>query len=510
MEAAERLVGAMTTVDRMAAKRWPEVVDEAPPRRRRMWPRRSEAEPRLDTSSPPDFEGLVAILGAGERGRAAFDDLWAQGLLADVLPEWRVVDALPQLVAFHEHPVAAHLWRTVHEMKTLSADDGHYGGVAAELDAGDVLLAAAFLHDIGKGHGGDHATVGAGIARSVCDRLGVDAERSRLIIEAVRHHLLLAVTATRRDLDDPAVIAEVADGVGDLRLLQVLYLLTIADSKATGPSMWNEWKEVLIRTLFVRCAARFGADKPVTGGVDVDELLVACRPERHAELTTHLAAMPDDYLRSVTAADVMWHLDLIASLTGASKVGVRAGPPFETVAVVGPATPTFRRLVAGAFAANGVDVLEARLLTRSDDIGVDTFRVRDDRTGESVPADRWVTVEADIDAGLAGELDTLSKVAARAAAYPDPGHAVGTPTVKAAFDPASGHLVVTVKCSDRIGRLAEILAVLGDSGLEIRLAKLDSRAGEIVDTFHVTTDTIPDEPGAIDEIESRITASISA
>lgn len=509
LETATRLVEALRVVDGLASRRWPEVLETGERTRRRVWSRRSAPSPTFDTTTKPSFDELVVMLGAGETGRLAFERLWETGLLADVIPEWEVVESLPQLAPFHEHPVAAHLWRTVDEMAALMRGDGHHAGVAAELDADGVLMAAAFLHDIGKGHGGNHSEVGADISRLVCDRLEVSPDVAGLVEGAVRHHLLLPVTATRRDLDDPAVIDEISATIGDLRLLQVLYLLTVADSKATGATIWNEWKAILVRTLFARCAGRFGADRPVEAGVDLDIVLAAAGAGRGGEVTSHVGGMPVDYLRSVTADDVLWHLDLIAGLSGASTVGVRPAPPFEIAVVVGPVGTSFRKVVAGALAANGVDVLEARLMTRSDGVIVDSFMVRDDRTGRDLPVERWDGVRADIEAGLAGRLDTESKVAARAAAYPDPAHVAGSPSVRVAFDAASGDLVITVKCSDRIGRLAEILTLLGDTGLDIRLAKLDSRGGEIVDTFHVDPGGLTGSAEMMAELESRIASGIS-
>jgi [protein-PII] uridylyltransferase len=144
--------------------------------------------------------------------------------------------------------------------------------------------------------------------------------------------------------------------------------------------------------------------------------------------------------------------------------------------------------VAESFAANGVDVLEARMHTRSDGLVVDSFQVRDDRTGSPVRSERWERARTDIEAGLEGIVDTGSKVAERASAYEKAGDFAGRPRVECLVDSATDHLVVVIKCSNRIGRLAEILAVLGDSGLEIRLAKLDSRGDELVDTFHVRGD----------------------
>jgi [protein-PII] uridylyltransferase len=396
------------------------------------------------------------------------------------------VASLPQLEPFHQHPVAAHLWRTVAEMQSLLADKGPLGDVAFELDQPRLLRLAAFLHDIGKGHGGEHAKVGAEIAAAFAGRMGLDVEVTDLLVTAVRHHLLLPLTATRRDLADPAVIDEVASEVGSLKLLQVLYLLTIADSRATGPSMWNDWKASLLRTLFLRCATRLGAEAPAVTIVGATRQEVLARSGGATDaMAAHLDAMPDDYLRSVAVEDVLWHLELVSDLVGVSNMGIRVGEPIETVVVVGSSLPAFRQTVASVFAANGVDVLEARLFGRSDGLVVDSFHVRDDRTGGSVPGERWDRVRIDLEAGLLGQLDTDNRVALRAAAYPMPDTSRPHPSARVSLDPATGDLVVVVKCSDRIGRLAEILGVLDACGLEIRLAKLDSREGEVIDTFHV-------------------------
>lgn len=483
---ATQLVEAMHTVDRMAERRWPEVLEDRPSALgRRIWARVSGRAEPVGGTAPPTAEQFVLMLEAGDRGRVSFERLWEEGLLDEVLPEWETVRSLPQLEAFHEHPVAAHLWRTVDEMLQIMAGEDHLGRVARELDDPDLLPLVAFLHDIGKGRGGDHSQVGAGIARSFCLRMGIGAETSDLVAEAVRLHLLLPTAATRRDLDDPAVIADVAGAVGGLELLQVLYLLAVADSRATGPSMWTEWKATLLRTLFLRCASRFGGDRPVGAGATRSELLASVDADRRESAARHLDGMPADYARSADVDDVLWHLDLISSLQGLSEIGVRPDDPYHTAVVVGPALPGRRLVVAAALAANGIDVLEARLHTRDDGMVVDSFRVRDDRTRTAVPRERWSGVGADIEAGLGGRLDTASKLAGRAAAYPEPSGPVGRPSASATIDPATGDLVVTVKCSDRIGRLAEILSVLGDLGLEIRLAKLDGRKGELIDTFHV-------------------------
>src|SRR5207302_5383538 len=67
-----------------------------------------------------------------------------------------------------------------------------------------------------------------------------------------RDHLLLAETATRRDLDDPATIEAVAARVGNAERLDLLAALTEADALATGPTAWSAWKAELVADLVTR------------------------------------------------------------------------------------------------------------------------------------------------------------------------------------------------------------------------------------------------------------------
>lgn len=486
-DAARALVGAMQTVDTLATRRWPEVVEPEKPIGRRVWSRLSGRPEPVGSNRAPGLAELLWMLETSEQGRVAFERSWEAGVLDEVLPEWGVVRGLPQLAPFHEHPVDAHLWRTVAEMQDLISEDSPYRRVADELGDHGLLLLAAFLHDIGKGQGGDHAEAGEEITARLCSQLNVSAAWADDLRESVLHHLLLAETSTRRDLDDPGVIDEIASIVGSMRRLRLLYLLTVADSRATGPTMWSEWKATLLRTLFVRVSRRLEEDRPVTpvAGTTREEVLAAVGSDRLGAATQHLDAMPLDYLRGTPLEDVLWHLDLIASGRDLPRVDVRPGKPLETAVVVGAASASFRRQVAESFAANGIDVLEARLHTRSDGLGVDSFQVLDDRIGGEVGDERWARARQDIEAAARGELNPVSKVEARASAYESETSPGRDPVVECSFDSATGDVVVVVKCSERIGRLAEILAAMSACGLEVRLAKLDSRGDELVDTFHV-------------------------
>ena len=114
----------------------------------------------------------------------------------------------------------------------------------------------ALLHDLGKGNPGDHTDNGIVLAEAVATRMGFEPADVEVLVDLVRHHLLLPSFATGRDLGDPATVAAVADAVGTEDTLDLLAALTVADSIATGPSAWGEWKAGLVDRLVTRRARR--------------------------------------------------------------------------------------------------------------------------------------------------------------------------------------------------------------------------------------------------------------
>ncbi len=193
-------------------------------------------------------EDFLSILSSGDRQVQVLEDLDRVGLLTRWIPEWAAVRNRPQRAAIHRHTVDRHLVETV----ALA------GRLARDLPDDDrlTLLLAALLHDIGKvPGGGDHSERGAAIVGPVLRRMGWDAVAPD-VEHLVRHHLLLAETATTADLEDPRVLDAVAATVGDVRMLRLLAALTEADARAVGERAWSAWRAQLVGTLVARVAER--------------------------------------------------------------------------------------------------------------------------------------------------------------------------------------------------------------------------------------------------------------
>jgi [protein-PII] uridylyltransferase len=312
----------------------------------------------------------------------------------------------------------------------------------------DLLLVAAFLHDIGKGYPGDHTHAGMEVVSEVAPRLGFSDKDVATLVSLVRHHLLLADVATRRDLADESTPAMVAAEVGDAGILELLWALTEADSLATGPAAWGPWKAGLVRQL-----------------VERTEPILAGEPPRAAP-----EPLPDG-----TAA----------LLTRARTEGLVLDGQGSSVTLVAPDRPGLFCRVAGTLAVHGLDVLSARAWSTGDGQAVESFRV------ESVfgkPPD-WAAVEADLRLVLAGRLSLEARLADRArdyAAAPRP--AAASPArvqVTVDNDASESATVVEVRAPDRIGTLYRITKALAELDLDVRLAKVTTLGHEVVDAFYV-------------------------
>lgn len=221
----------------------------------------SESAPLPEPWPSAALTSFVALLGSGAPLVPVWEALDQAGVISRLLPGWERVRSLPQHSPVHRFALDRHLVET-----TVLAAAG-----AREVARPDLLLISALLHDIGKGLDGDHSVVGADIADGFTALLGLPPADQDIVHRLVLHHLLLADTATRRDLDDPATIANVTQAVGDAVVLELLAALTVADAAATGPGAWSSWKAGLVSDLVARCSASLaGRPSPPRPKLDFD------------------------------------------------------------------------------------------------------------------------------------------------------------------------------------------------------------------------------------------------
>ncbi len=177
------------------------------------------------------------------------------GVLGAYIPAFGRITGRMQFDLFHVYTVDEHTLMLVRNLRRFSLEQFAHefplcSRVFGQLAKPELIYLAGLFHDIAKGRGGDHAVLGAEDAREFCRLHDLSAYDTELVAWLVRNHLVMSATAQRKDIDDPLVIQEFAQLVGDRSRLDYLYLLTVADIRATNPARWNSWTASLLNRLY--------------------------------------------------------------------------------------------------------------------------------------------------------------------------------------------------------------------------------------------------------------------
>lgn len=441
-------------------------------------------EARAPARGAEDRLALVELLRTGSAAVAVVEALDHAGAMPALLPEWAHVRSLPQRNAYHRHTVDRHLLEAVAECAALLDDDGFDGSVAAELHRPDLLLLGALLHDVGKGRPGDHSEAGVAVARAIGERLDLPADAVDTLAWLVRHHLALADTASRRDLADPETLRRVVELVGDAERLRLLYLLTVGDSRATGPAAWSASKGALLRELFLR--ARTALARPDLGPGLAEARRAALR-ERIGDPAAAdlLASMPEAYAEAFEADEMARHAALLGS--PAPSVAWDADPEGHLrCTVVAADRPGLLAAVATCLALTGVDIRAAWACTNRSGLALEVFTGVDRFERVGSPEGAAAATRLVLDA-LDGRVDLDGRLAERVRRYRRPAGRPGPLEVRVDEDASASATVVEIHADDAVGLLARVAGVLTDLGLDVAVAKVATLGDRVVDVFYVRT-----------------------
>ncbi len=435
--------------------------------------RLAETAPELREPWPRDaLEDLLVLLTAGPTAVTVIEALDRTGLWGRIFPEWGAVRDLPPRDAVHIWTVDRHLAETVSRASALTT----------RVARPDLLVLGALLHDIGKGRSEDHSVIGAELAVRVGNRLGLWPSDVRALSAMVRHHLLLPSTATHRDLADSATAAGVVAVIdGDPVLLELLAALAEADSLATGPGVWSDWKAALIGDLVRRCRGLLAGDEEP-------------RPEPVA--AEHL----------VLARDGAVQVDMVPGESALTYA----------IAMIAPDRRGLLSKAAGVLALNTLSVHSAAV-NSADGSAINTFVVSPQfglpPAAEVLRQQFILALDGDLD--VVGALQQRDHEIARHGG--DPGGAV-KPAVPAAVVPAPPKILwhdvddnlrqlVEIRACDRTGLLAVLTAVFERAGVDIAWAKITTLGSSVIDVFAISA---LDSTVARDALEQDLYAALPA
>ncbi|PIE60889.1 MAG: [protein-PII] uridylyltransferase [Desulfobacterales bacterium] len=423
------------------------------------------------------------------------------GILQRFIPEFTPLVDKIQYSQYHLFPVDKHSIRCVQIINSFKTPDttrmgSMYAGVYKKLKNKSVLLVAGLLHDIGKSDPArEHSKQGAAIAGPIIDRLGFRATEKEAILFLIANHLLLAKTATRRDIYDEETAVRIAGKVGKIGLLRMLFLITVADAQATGPKAWNDWTEQLIKDLFLRIMGilRTGelVSKKSQRRIEAKKKEVRAQLKESrckAEIDQQLSAMSRRYLLHVSAQNIVAHIHLHENLGDREfiwQITEDKASDMRTVSICGKNTPGFYSKVAGVFFQNTIDIVGSQAYSLASSHILDVFNVRPpkDRIFET---EKWKKAHRDLTLALEDDhyldriLDKIpSKITIPTGKRPEPNQ------VRIDNDTSNFFTIIEVLTYDFPGLLFAVTNTLYRNGLTVEVAMVATEVDQVIDIFYV-------------------------
>ena len=432
--------------------------------------------------------------------------------LGRYIPEFGQLTCLVQHEFFHRYTADEHTLVCIEKLDrvidTENPKIAEYKRLFQGLEDPFVLYLALLLHDTGKASSARaHAEASALFAQRVARRLQLSPERRRSLLLLVDNHIAMSSIAQRRNLEDPATVAEFATLVKDSANLDALMLLTLADGQGTGDENWSDWKESLVwqlyrsTSLYLSDGAAFYRQRII----ERESLRQSARKrlggEFDDEIDAHFQFMPDRYFQTFSVDEVAEHVRLFREFFEKSQL---ANHPPLSPAVRWIAHPNKghsevwfcgwdrRELlarIAGSFACVQLNILSADVFTRGDNLVFDIFRVcntkfeavddtRDQAQVEKLLAQSLEAEEYDFTPhlkkakrrrpfSLSQQLDFPTRIAIDNEAHPT-------------------HTLVDIQTPDRLGLLYNLLKALGGAGVQIALSRIATEKGAAIDSFYIT------------------------
>ncbi len=435
-------------------------------------------------------------------------NIW--GVLGRFLPVFRRIVGQMQHDLFHAYTVDQHTMRTVKFLRRFAHSSYAHeyplcSQVMTELSDAWRLTLAGLFHDIAKGRGGSHSELGAQEFITFGQSFGMKHEDIEYIAFLVKNHLTMSTVAQKQDVTDPTVIERFAALVQNKERLAGLFLLTVADIRATSPKVWNAWKQQLLEDLYKATAHCLDG----SGSARTRATVFAEHRQKAIELVASKgvdAQVCERFWQELNivyflrhgADDIAWHAcelalnpspdtPIVQCRQTVNQIGI------EVLVYARDQKDLFARVVA-FFERQGLSVFDARIHTTRHGWALDTFLVQDRREREDL--ERLLMLIRTQLTKVISDCKPLPKPATgrlsrRSRCFPT------VPLVDIERDESQQKWVLQIICNDRLGLLFAIAVVLAKYSVNLETAKISTLDERAEDVFLITGDILKDTDGIV-------------
>jgi len=450
----------------------------------------------------PDANRLFMEILTGTNPEITLRRMNEAGVFGRFIPDFGRVVAQMQYDMYHVYTVDEHTIRAIGilagiETGHLAADHPVSHSVIGEVQSRQAMYLGVLLHDIAKGRGGDHSEIGAKIAIDLGPRLGLNEWETETVSWLVLHHLLMSQTAFKRDIEDPKAVSDFVKIVQSPERLRLLLVLTIADIRAVGPNVWNNWKAALLHELYWR------AQEEMLGGVPAEHRAERVEKAKQRlreglsnwsreEIERHIERGHNDYWLTVDSKTQLKHARLI-SVAEKKQSGIHVETHVETeravteIVIYTQDHPGLFAAIAGAMALTGASIVDAKILTLANGMALDTFWVQNTKGAAFASRERLKKLRTRIEQSIEGRLRPAQElIRAQKDMLPSRTRVFRVPPRVLIDNKASNtHSLIEINGRDRPGLLHDVTAAITETGLQISTARISTYGERVVDVFYV-------------------------
>ena len=420
-------------------------------------------------------------------------------ILGKFIPEFQKIVGLMQFDMYHSYTVDEHTIFTISNLYSLkNGEFKNFAPLASkvilEISSKKCLFVAMLLHDIAKGRKGDHSENGALIASVVCPRLGLSKEETKTVEWLILYHLLMSKTAFRYELGDARVIKSFVDKVKSVERLKLLLVLTVADIKGVGPEIWNDWKGSLITELYSKSFDMLQKD-------NVNELIKTPKKSfenflvenglTNSDAKQYCSYYYDNYWEIFKLSRIINHYEIFRNMYKDSKkfkvhLFDESKLKATELLVIAPDHHGLFSLISGLVSASGYDVVNAKIITRSDGYALDTFFIQNKNRQPIIEEHSKKKLLKVISQGLEGNFNVEKALNKRWEEIPARFRAIKAPTrVIIDNNMSDEYSILEIKCKNAPGVLYRITKVITSLGLQINTANVSTYGDRVVDIFYI-------------------------
>jgi [protein-PII] uridylyltransferase len=422
-------------------------------------------------------------------------------ILGQFIPEFQKIVGLMQFDMYHSYTVDEHTIFTISNLYSLK--NGEFKSFAPlaskvilEISSKKCLFVAMLLHDIAKGRKGDHSENGASIASVVCPRLGLSKEETKTVEWLILYHLLMSKTAFRYELGDEKVIINFIKKVKSVERLNLLLVLTVADIKGVGPEIWNDWKGSLITELYLKSFNMLQKDK-----LKVKEVIQTPKKSfetylvenglSNLDVKKYFSNYYNNYWEIFNLSKIINHYEIFTKMHNDSKkfkvhIFDESKLKATELLVIAPDHHGLFSLISGLVAAAGYDVVNAKIITRSDGYALDTFFVQNRDRKPIIDEHSKKRLLKTITRGLEGNFNIEKALNERWKEIPARFRAVKAPArVIIDNNMSDKYSILEIKCKNAPGVLYRITKVITSLGFQINTANVSTYGDRVVDIFYI-------------------------